>query len=123
MLVRADSRPAPWLGSSLLMAARACLIATDNRSRRQQSRAVYGVRQGAAKCRQISPAPLLFVRGPGLVIAGRARTFAGGERRTRRMPCVCRPGQVRLVRLLPRMRPIALLSGGHVHRVVQPAVP
>src|SRR5262249_20619715 len=67
--------------------------------------------------------PTIVCRIPGLVIARRFRTSAGGERRAGWPQRTGRAGHIWPVRLLPRPRLVVLLSRWRVNGVMQPAMP
>src|SRR4051812_23113585 len=63
------------------------------------------------------------LRVPGLVIAGRLRPAACGQRRAGRTIGAGRAGHVRPMRLLPGARLVVFLRRRHVDGVMQPAMP
>src|SRR6185437_5643081 len=95
---------------------------TAGLSRRPRQRPVNTLNtaaEGQRRTRCLAPA----VGAPRLVIAGRLRTSAGGQRRTRRPQRAGRAGHIGPVRFLPRMRLVGFLRGRSVDSVVDPAVP
>ena len=62
-------------------------------------------------------------RRPGLVVAGGLGPAAADKRRARRTVGRGRAGQVRLMRLFPLARRVALFGRRHIDCVMQPAMP
>ena len=62
-------------------------------------------------------------RRPRFVVTGRLRPPPGRERRSGWAVCTRRSGQIRPMRLLPRMRFVAFLRRWRVDGVMEPAVP